>query len=110
MVAHEVTNKGSHRSPLASMTQQAKDVLDCDELTVVADRGDDNGKEILTGELSGITPCCPKAQTSANQAKGDFGKRDFIYHAEEDEDECPAGEQAVYRSMREEKGKNIKRY
>lgn len=110
IVAHEVTNKGSDRSQLASISQQAKDVLAVDELTVVADRGYYNGKEIRACEKAGITTYLPKVQTSGNQSKGYFGKRDFIYHTKEDEYECPAGERAVYRSTSHEQGKNIKRY
>ena len=110
IVAHEVTNKGSDRSQLASIAQQVKAVLATDELTVVADRGYYNGKEIRACEQAGITTYLPKVQTSGNQAKGYFGKRDFIYHTKEDEYECPAGERATYRTTSHEQGRNIKRY
>lgn len=110
IVAHEVTNKGSDRAQLASMSEQAKDVLATDELTVVADRGYYNGEEIRACEQAGITTYLPKVQTSGNQAKGYFGKRDFIYHEKDDEYECPAGERATYRTTSHERGKNIKRY
>jgi transposase len=110
IVTHEVTNNGSDKAQLASMSKQAKDVLVCDKLTVVADRGYYNGEEILACEQAAITTYLPKVQTSSNQAKGYFGKRDFIYHAKEDEYECPAGERATYRFTRQESGKNIKRY
>ena len=110
IVAHEVTNKGSDRAQLASMSKKAKEVLACDELTVVADRGYYSGEEILACEKASITTYLPKVQTSGNQAKGYFGKRDFIYHSKEDEYECPAGERAIYRSTHHERGKNIRRY
>ena len=110
IVAHEVTNDGSDRGQLASMSEQAKAVLDCDELTVVADRGYYSGEEIRACEQSGITTYLPKVQTSGNQAKGLFGKRDFIYHEKDDEYECPAGERATHRMTSYERGKNIKRY
>jgi hypothetical protein len=85
-------------------------VLEVEELTVVADRGYFSGEEIKACEEAGITTYLPKIQTSGNQAKGYFGKRDFIYHSEEDEYECPAGERAIYRFAREENGKMIRRY
>lgn len=110
IVAHEVTNSGNDRAQLASMSKKAKALLACDELTVVADRGYYNGEEILACEQASIITYLPKVQTSGNQAKGYFGKRDFIYHSKEDEYECPAGERAIYRSTRMEGGKNIKRY
>jgi transposase len=110
IVAHEVTNVGHDRSQLANMAIQAKGAIDCDDLTVVADRGYFNGVEILACEEAGITAYVPKTQTSNNQAKGLFGKRDFIYKPEEDEYECPAGERLIYRCTNEDKGKAIRRY
>jgi hypothetical protein len=92
------------------MATQAKDLLEADTLTVVADRGYFSGEEIKACDDAGITTYLPKPQTSNNQAKGYFGKRDFIYHPEEDEYECPAGERAIFRFSREEKGKVIRRY
>ena len=80
------------------------------ELTVVADRGYFKGAEILDCAEAGITTYLPKPQTSGNLAKGLFGKRDFIYKAEDDEYECPAGERLIYRFCREESGKTIRRY
>ncbi|MDH3889266.1 MAG: IS1182 family transposase [Gammaproteobacteria bacterium] len=110
IVAHEVTNVGHDRSQLANVASQAKEAIDCDELTVVADRGYFHGQEILACEEAGITPYVPKTQTSNNQARGLFGKRDFIYIAKDDEYECPAGERLSYRCTAEDKGKVIHRY
>ena len=93
IVAHEVTNKGSDRAQLYSMSQQAKDVLAVDELTVVADRGYYNGEEILACEQAGITTYIPKVQTSGNLAKRYFEKRDFIYPPKKVESECENGRQ-----------------
>jgi len=110
ILAHEVTNQGHDRAQLANMAVQAKALLATKKLRVVADRGYYSGEEIKACDDAGITTYLPKPQTSGNQAKGYFGKRDFIYHAEKDEYECPAGERAVYRSSRVEKGKTIRRY
>ncbi len=110
IVAHEVTNVGNDRAQLANMSKQAKDAMGGEELTVMADRGYFSGPEILACEEAGITPYVPKTQTSGNQAKGQFGKRDFIYVAEDDEYECPAGERLSYRCTTEDKGKVIHRY
>lgn len=110
IVAHEVTKVGTDRSQLKNMSLQAKAAIGCNKLSVVADRGYYNGPEIKGCEDNGITTYLPKCQTSGNQAKGLFGKRDFIYDIEKDEYKCPAGERAIYRSSREEKGKTIKRY
>jgi hypothetical protein len=92
------------------MAKQSKAILGRDDLTVVADRGYFSGEEIKACDDEGIMTYLPKPQTSGNQAKGYYGKRDFIYHAEDDEFECPAGERAIYRFSRNEKGKLIRRY
>jgi hypothetical protein len=109
-VAHEVTNVGHDRSQLSNMARQAKEAINSNELSVLADRGYFSGPEILACEEAGITPYVPKTQTSNNQAKGLFGKRDFIYIAKDDEYECPAGERLIYRFTRDEAKKTIHRY
>ena len=110
ILAHEVTNQGHDRTQLANMSRQAKAVLDKAEISVVADRGYYSGEEIKVCDEAGIKTYLPKPQTSGNQARGYYGKRDFIYHPEDDEYGCPAGERAIYRFTREEKGKMIRRY
>ncbi|SEN76973.1 IS1182 family transposase [Nitrosomonas marina] len=110
IVALEVTNVGNDRAQLANMAMQAKEAMATDELAVVADRGYFNGKEIKACEDAGIKTYLPKCETSSNQAKGLFGKRDFIYKPEDDEYECPAGERAIFRFSRQEDGKMIRRY
>ena len=110
ILTHEVTNQGHDRAQLANMARQAQAVLDAQEITVVADRGYYSGDEIKACDEASIKTYLPKPQTSGNQARGYFGKRDFIYHPQDDEYECPAGERAIYRFTREEKGKLIRRY
>jgi len=110
IVAHEVTNVGHDRSALASIAIQTKEALETEQLDVVADRGYFKGEEIRACEQAGITTYLPKPQTSGNLAKGQFGKRDFIYQPNEDEYECPAGERAIYRFTRTEANKEIRRY
>jgi len=110
ITAHEVTNEGTDRSQLMNMATQAKQATGHETLSVVADRGYYNSKEIKACEDTGIKTYLPKNQTSGNQAKGYFGKRDFIYNPEKDEYLCPSGEIAGYRFSREEKGKIIRRY
>jgi len=92
------------------VSTQAKEALATDELSVVADRGYYSGEEIKACDDANIKVYLPKCQTSGNQSKGLFGKRDFIYKSEADAYECPAGERAIYRFTAQEKGKTIKRY
>ena len=110
IVAHEVTNVGHDRAQLANMALQAREAIGTKELAVVADRGYFSGEEIRACEKNDITTYLPKPQTSGNQAKGLFGKRDFRYIAEDDEYLCPAGERATRRKKTVEKGRVFHRY
>ena len=110
IVAHEVTNEGTDRSQLMNMAAQAKQATGHEQLSVVADRGYYNSIEIKACEDADIKTYLPKTQTSGNQAKGFFGKHDFICNPKKDEYLCPGGEIASYRFSREEKGKIIRRY
>ena len=60
------------------MAKKSKQVLQVDNLTVIADRGYYKGEEIKACEDNNITTYLPKSQTSNNQAKGLFGRHHFI--------------------------------
>jgi len=110
IIAHEVTNSGSDRAQLANITWQAKEVLGVDELEAVADRGYYNGEEILTCHNFGIAVTLPKPITSGINARGRFGKQDFVYLKDEDVYRCPAGEKLKYYYTNEEDGQRMRRY
>lgn len=110
IVTHEVTNSGSDRAQLANMAIQAKAVLGVDKLEVVADRGYYNGEEIKACEDAAIAVTLPKPATSGMEAKGQFGKHDFVYLADEDAYRCPAGEVLGYHSATVDDGRAIRRY
>ncbi len=110
IVTHEVTNVGHDRAQLSPMAKQTKEVLEVDELDVVADRGYFNSEEILACDRAGITVTLPKPQTSGHKAKGRFVKADFRYLADEDVYLCPAGERLAYHYTNEEAGLTLRRY
>ena len=110
IVAHEVTNEGHDRYQLANMAKQAKKAIDVEELDVVADRGYFSGPEILACDEANIRTYLPRPLTSASPKLGLFSKRDFRYHAEDDEYECPAGKRAILRFTSVEKGLVIHKY
>src|ERR1700704_2899527 len=110
IVSHEVTNVGSDRGQLSHMSEQARSAIGSETIEVVADRGYFSGEEILACEEAGITVYLPKPITSGINAKGRFGKQDFVYVAADDVYFCPAGEQLTYRYTNEEDGKTLRRY
>jgi transposase len=92
------------------LAQQAKAAIGTEALDVVADRGYFKGEEILACDASKITTYLPRPQTSSSRKRGLFSKRDFIYRAEDNEYECPAGERLIWRFSTEEKGQTIHKY
>src|SRR5882672_5236262 len=110
IITHEVTNDGSDRAQLANIASQAKEVLVVDELEAVADRGYYSGEEILACDKAGIAITLPKPMTSGIEARGRFGKQDFVYLSDEDVYRCPAGERLKYYYTNEEKGQTLHRY
>ena len=110
IVAHEVTNVGSDRSQLSHMSERARAAIGSEAIEAVADRGYYSGEEILACEEAGITVYLPKPITSGVNAKGRFGKQDFVYVAEDDVYLCPAGERLTYHYTNEEDGKILHRY
>jgi transposase len=110
IVTHEVTNKGSDRDQLSPMATQAREAMDVEDLTVIADAGYFKSKEILSCHEAGITANVPKPETSDKRAKGMFGRRDFRYVPEQDEYRCPANEHLTWRYTTEENGLTVHRY
>jgi transposase len=110
IVAHAVTNSGSDRAQLATMATQAKAVLGVDKLEAVADRGYYSGEEIKACGDAGIAVTLPKPATSGMEAKGQFGKHDFAYLAEQDVYRCPAGQLLAYWLTTVDGERTIRRY
>jgi transposase len=110
IVEHEVTNTGSDRSQLSDMANKTKSTLAKKELTVLADRGYYNSKELLACHESNIETFVSKPETSAALKAGRFGKRDFHYDPKKDYYRCPAGEILLRRTTTEENGLTLYRY
>ncbi|WP_427551115.1 IS1182 family transposase [Methylomonas sp. MS20] len=110
IVAHEVTNVGHDRNQLANMAEQAKTAIGVDELTTIADRGYFSSEEIRKCHENGIIPIVPKCTTSGAKADGRFDKADFIFEAEKNEYQCPAGQRLIWRFSGVEHGLTLHRY
>lgn len=110
LITHEVTNSGSDRAQLANIARQAKEVLGADQLEAVSDRGYYSGEQILACDKAAIAATLPKPMTSGMEARGRFGKQDFVYLGDEDVYRCPAGEKLNYHYANEEDGRQLRRY
>ncbi len=110
ILAHEVTNEGHDRTQLSNMGQQAKAALQVDRLVAIADKGYFKGEEVEACTHIGVIPIMPKCLTSGNKANGLFDKRHFIYEAEDNTYQCPAGDKLTERFRSLEKGKYLTTY
>lgn len=110
IVAHEVTNVGTDKGHLSSITGQACEALGDEAIEVLADRGYFNSEEIAACEGSGIAVYVPRPMTSNARAEGRYDRRDFIYDPKSDAYICPAGERLSYRMTNVEAGKVLRRY
>ena len=64
IVAIEVTNEPTDRNWLSPMAITAKETLDVDSLTVVADKGYSSAREVEACVTANIIPYLPKPETS----------------------------------------------
>jgi transposase len=110
IAAADVTNEETDLGQLSGMAREAKEQLGVDRLEVVADAGYSTTAEVAVCEQHGITAYVPKADTSANTARGLYGKSRFSYDATRDVYLCPAGAALTYRFSTHEKGRQLRYY
>jgi transposase len=110
IVATEVTSTTSDLGALGTMALQAQAALGAEKLSVVADKGYYNGKEVLLCDTIGVTAYVAKPLTSANTAQGLYGKESFRYDAPQNCYYCPAGKKLTYRFSTQELGRAISYY
>ena len=96
IVAQEVTQDGNDSQQLAPMMREAKDAMESEELTVLADAGYYNSEQLKQCEEESATVYVPIPKQSKRRGKdGRFGSEDFRYDANEDVYVCPANQKLV---------------
>jgi transposase len=110
IVDTQVTNTTSDLGALGIMAIKTQEALEAKNLSVVADKGYYNGKEVLACDSIGVKAYVDKPLTSANTALGLYGKESFKYDARENCYLCPAGQKLTYRFATNEKGRAIYYY
>jgi transposase len=110
IAADDVTNEGTDLHQLADVALEAKANLELKQAEVVADAGYYNAAEVSRCVEQGITPYLPKSDTSANTARGLYGKSQFQYDAAKDVYVCPAGAELTYRFATYELGRELRYY
>jgi transposase len=110
IVADDVTNDVTDYQQLANVALEAKQNLQIQQTEVVADAGYYNASEVSRCLDQNITPFIPKADTSANTARGLYGKSKFIFDTRKDVYLCPAGQALTYRFSTYELGRELRYY
>ena len=110
IAAEDVTNEVADYQQLANVALEAKANLELTRAEVVADAGYYNAAEVSRCLEHGLTPFVPKSDTSANTARGLYGKSQFKYDALKNEYVCPAGATLTYRFSTYELGRELQYY
>ncbi len=79
IVAHEVTTQRNDHASFEPMARQAREALQAQALTAVADTGYMNGRQAQGCEEQGITPVMPMPQPTHSKAPGCLPKTLFTY-------------------------------
>jgi hypothetical protein len=95
---------------LTPMATKAREAMDAEDLTVIADADYFKRTDILSCHEAGITANVPHSPNLGNRAKTSFGRKDFHYAPEKDEYRCPANERLIWRMTSEEDGLMLHRY
>ncbi len=110
IAADEVTSEETDLRQLADVALAAKANLEIERADVVADTGYYNASEVSRCVDHGLTPYIPKADTSADTARGLYGKSRFQYDAGKDVYVCPAGAELTYPFSTDELGRELRYY
>jgi transposase len=107
----EVTNAVADQGLLTHMAEQAKEALETEELSVVADGGYFGFDDLEECEEKGITTYVPVPKLGMIQkGKGLFTRDQFRYDKERDVFICPQGEELVVVSQGKRRDRNNKEY
>jgi transposase len=110
IAADDVTNEVTDYKQLANVAIAAKANLEFKQAEAVADAGYYNAAEVSRCAEQGITAYIPKADTSANTARGLYGKSRFRYDETKDVYVCPAGAELTHRFNTYELGRELRYY
>jgi transposase len=110
IVVMDVTNEPTDQNQLSAVAIKAKEVLEVETLTVVADKGYSNSVELAKCEQAGITTYVPQPAWRRNDKRGLYSKEDFTYQSESDTYRCPAGQELTYRFKSSDKNRMVHYY
>jgi transposase len=105
IAAFDLTNDGNDLGQLYPMASAAKEALEVDKLTVVADTGYSNGEQGKACRDDEITAVVPRPQVVNPNGAELFSRDAFAYDPQRDCYTCPAGATLTLRSTSNTKQK-----
>jgi len=108
IVEQAVSNQVVDMGLLTQTAEAARDILEVEQIDVVADKGYYKIEDIEACEKAGMTPYVPRPQRGPAVREGFFRKDEFRYDAERDAYICPAGQ--VLATRYESKLRDLKRF
>lgn len=91
IVAAEIADRSTDHEQLPVVAAVVQEVLESQELTVVADGGYYDREALAAATRAGVTVCVPQPRKGYAASEGCFAKSDFVYEAHRDGYRCLAG-------------------
>lgn len=111
---YEVTNDIKDGEHLSDMAKRAKEILEVEEIEVLADKGYYDSQEIKECVDNGIKVYIPEPDSTVSKEvdipKPEFYKDKFQYNREKDVYVCPEGKELTYRNRAVHHGKDMMIY
>lgn len=108
IVDFDISDRADDKGNLYSMSEKAKEVLEVETLTNLADKGYYDGEDIAACEEDGVTCLVAKPKPGGTKKEEGFTHDSFIYEKENDSYICPCKNRLNY--MRNHKHSNGKEY
>jgi transposase len=105
IVDFEVTNALTDQNELANMSMKAKEVLQCESLQAMGDRGYYDSQQIKMCEDAGIEVFVDAP--AKGHPSGLFSIDRFLYDSDRDVYVCPAGEELTNRGKKLDQGREV---
>lgn len=97
----EVSNCASDAGNLETMSEEVKEILEVEKITILADAGYYDGQDIANCEENGVNCLVAKPAAGGPKKEEGYNRKDFVYDKEKDVYVCPCGNELPYKCDRE---------
>jgi len=108
IVDFDIAERSDDKGNLLTMSEKAKEILEVETVTNLADKGYYDGEDIAACEAAGVTCLVAKPKPGGAKKEEGFTRRDFVYDSEHDCYMCPGKNRM--RHMRNQKHSDGKEY